>query len=98
MLWYIVTSSLQKQPTPRKGTETPRRYGTGCKSARKQPTPRKGTETLSVRVLLRLFWKQLTPRKGTETVFFMIVFSFFVKQPTPRKGTETTAGREILRI
>ena len=40
-----------KQPTPRKGTETPRRYGTGCKSARKQPTPRKGTETTFSRPL-----------------------------------------------
>ena len=55
-----------KQPTPRKGTETPL-LPARCFSLAKQPTPRKGTETWSIIHCRTFDIKQPTPRKGTET-------------------------------
>ena len=60
-----IPSSLhlhEKQPTPRKGTETPTRKSS-ISSNLKQPTPRKGTETILLTVLLhRSFETTHTPQ------------------------------------
>ena len=58
---------MQKQLTPRRGTETDFRTGNKYLSLLKQPTPRKGTESLLSKDIQCPKSKQPTPRKRTET-------------------------------
>ena len=92
---FVYPSAAEKQPTPRKGTET--KYVRLLRARLpKHPTPRKGTETAHAASCFAKYSKQPTPRKGTETSSAAGNSQDSAKQPTPRKGTETCQTAEIL--
>ena len=77
-----------KQPTPRKGTETPTSCGLYV-GYTKQPTPRKGTETLPLASMQFKACETTHTPQGDGNRFYKFHHEFITKQPTPRKGTET---------
>ena len=82
---------LEKQPTPRKGTET-RRPGSRPHIRQKQPTPRKGAETNPLIRSVNTHRKQPTPRKGTETQSHHSVPSKCRNNPHPARGRKQALG------